>query len=144
MANAVELNKEETNIRVLLGEYLAGRPTDLHFASNDTSHIDQDTLSAFTEGSLNERESTPVVGHLVRCSFCRHITTELVRLDLAFAETPAIQATQSEAPGKISEVLSGLFSKILVHPMEPFLLITKMIEKRGIETKKKKTNFGET
>lgn len=112
MANTVELNKEESNIQGFIGQYLAERPTDLDFASNDTSHIDQDTLSAFAEGSLNKRESTPVVGHLVRCSFCRHITAELVRLDFAFAEAPAAQPTRSEAPGKISEVLSGLFSKI--------------------------------
>lgn len=112
MATTVELNKEQTSIQGLIGQYLAERPTDLHFAVNDTSHIDQDTLSAFTEGSLNERESTPVVGHLTRCSFCRQITADLVRLDLALADSPASKPRHSEAPSKISEVLSGLFSKI--------------------------------
>ena len=76
-------------------------------------HIDEDSLSAFVEGTLNARESDSIVSHLVDCGFCRHATAELIRLDLAFAEeeTSAIADT-SVQPARLSEVLSGLFSKI--------------------------------
>jgi len=32
-------------------------------------HLDDDLLSAFTEGRLNENESAPVLKHLVACPF---------------------------------------------------------------------------
>jgi hypothetical protein len=108
MANTVEMNQQEITIQGLIGQYLAKRPT----VSNNSDHLDQDTLSAFIEGSLNERQATPVVGHLVKCDFCRHVSAELIRLDMEFAENAPATASVDQAPGKISEVLSGLFSKI--------------------------------
>lgn len=112
MANTVKLNQDELNIQGLIGQYLAMRPTDLNLDSKDAGHLDQDTMTAFVEGTLNARESKPVVGHLVRCSFCRHISAELIRLDMAFAETPVAETLAKGSPAKISQVLSGLFSKI--------------------------------
>jgi hypothetical protein len=107
MANTVELNQQELNIQGLIGQYLAVRP----FKTIDSDHLDQDTLSAFVEGSLSEKQGAAAVGHLVRCDFCRHISAELIRLELEFSEAPAT-AVRTESTGKISEVLSGLFSKI--------------------------------
>jgi hypothetical protein len=52
------------------------------------------------------------VSHLVECSFCRHVTSELVRLDLAFADEQVHVAVEESQPSRISEVLSGLFAKI--------------------------------
>lgn len=51
---------------------------------------------------------------MVDCSFCRHITAELVRLDLEFADEPAPARSSAESaqPSKISEVLSGLLAKM--------------------------------
>lgn len=108
MANTVEMNQNEITIQGLIGQYLTNRPT----VSDISAHLDQDTLSAFVEGSLSERQATPVVGHLVKCDFCRHVTAELIRLDMEFAESAPAAASVDQAPGKISEVLSGLFSKI--------------------------------
>jgi hypothetical protein len=108
MANTVELNQQEQNIQGLIGQYLAIRSTD----TVDSGHLDEDTLSAFVEGSLNERQGKAVVGHLVRCGYCRGISAELIRLELAFAEASPAAVESAESPQKISEVLSGLFSKI--------------------------------
>ena len=109
MANANNMTADETKLQGILAAYLASRSE----GPPSTAHLDQDTLAAFTEGSLNRRESGPVVSHLVDCSFCRHITAELVRLDLAFADEPASAiADTASQPTKISEVLSGLFEKI--------------------------------
>ena len=110
MENDITLNAQELQIQGILDRYLASRNT-LNTAA--TGHIDEDSLSAFVEGTINARESGSIVSHLVGCGFCRHSTAELVRLDLEFAEeaVPARPDTSGE-PSKISEVLSGIFSKI--------------------------------
>jgi hypothetical protein len=110
MENDIKLNSQELQIQGLIGRYLATRNTTSPSANG---HIDEDSLSAFVEGTLNARESDSIVSHLVDCGSCRHETAELIRLDLAFAEeeTSAIADT-SVQPARISEVLSGLFSKI--------------------------------
>jgi hypothetical protein len=109
MENKITLNPQELQIQGILDRYLASGNKRI---AAEGSHIDDDSLSAFVEGTLNKRESDSIVTHLVDCGFCRHTTAELVRLDLAFAEeAPAQIAAQSE-PSKISEVLSGVFSKI--------------------------------
>jgi hypothetical protein len=102
------MNPQEINIQGILAQYLTSRKQ----SNASTGHLDQDTLAAFTEGNLTELEARPAVSHLVDCSYCRHITAELVRLDLEFAEEPAPSLSQEAQPAKISEVLSGLLSKM--------------------------------
>lgn len=106
------MNTEETRMRSALEGYLRSTVTVGSDARRE-SHLDQDTLSAFTEGSLTKRESTPVVRHLVECSFCRNVTAELVRLDLSLAEydQPVAVAADPE-PASIASVLNGLLSRI--------------------------------
>ena len=109
MENEIKLNPQQLQIQGILDRYLASGNNRI---ATEGSHVDDDSLSAFVEGTLNRRESDLIVSHLVDCGFCRHTTAELVRLDLAFAEeAPAEIAAQAE-PSKISEVLSGIFSKI--------------------------------
>lgn len=105
------MNNEETKMQSVLNSYLRSA-SSVRNASREL-HLDQDTLSAFAEGSLNKREATPVVSHLVECSFCRHVTAELVRLDFAMAEfdTPVTVAPEAE-PASIASVLNGLLSRI--------------------------------
>lgn len=115
MENMGQMNPQEIRIQGVLDKYLASRSSETPSASAIGGHIDDDSLAAFTEGNLNARESAPIVRHLIDCSFCRHITAELVRLDLEFAASddiarPAVR--NAEEPAKISEVLSGLLSKI--------------------------------
>ncbi len=113
MENNVNITPQEAAIQNLLSQYLKVRSGNDLNRSGAGPHLDQDSLAAFTEGNLSEREAKPIVSHLVDCSFCRHVTAELIRLDLAFADTPASVpvSTQSE-PSKVSEVLSGLLSRI--------------------------------
>lgn len=110
MENEIKLNPQELQIQGLLDRYLASSNKG---NTAEGSHIDDDSLSAFVEGSLNRRESDSVVSHLVDCGFCRHTTAELVRLDLAFAEEGApVRVAAPAESSKISEVLSGIFSRI--------------------------------
>ena len=109
MENKITLNPQELQIQGILDRYLASGNNRI---AAEGSHIDDDSLSAFVEGTLNKRESDSIVTHLVDCGFCRHTTAELVRLDLAFAEEAPAQIAAQAEPSKISEVLSGIFSKI--------------------------------
>lgn len=112
MENTGKVNSQEIKIQGLLDSFLNLRTANNNL-SGESWHLDEDSLSAFVEGNLNQRESQPIVSHLVDCSFCRHITAELVRLDLAFAgEEMQVAETQVAPPSKISEVLNGLLSRI--------------------------------
>ena len=109
MENKITLNPQELQIQGILDRYLA---SGNNRTAAEGSHIEDDLLSAFVEGTLNKRESDSIVTHLVDCGFCRHTTAELIRLDLAFAEEAPAQIAAQAEPSKISEVLSGIFSKI--------------------------------
>ena len=75
-------------------------------------HLDDDSLTAFIEGNLDERETKPIINHLVKCSFCRHVTAELIKLDMAFAEEEIQIVSVDNQPSRISDVLSNLLSRI--------------------------------
>jgi hypothetical protein len=109
MENTGKLNTEEIRIQGLLDRYLKRQSSNL---STQQNHLDEDSLTAFVEGNLSEREAKPIVTHLVDCSFCRHVTAELVRLDLAFADEPVHSVVEESQPSRISEVLTGLLAKI--------------------------------
>ena len=111
MENKGKINPIDLKIQGLLDRYLRVRSVGNGFETGQT-HLDEDSLSAFVEGNLAYREAQPVVNHLVGCSFCRDITAELVRLDLAFAEQSQPAAAVESRPTKVSEVLSGILSRI--------------------------------
>ena len=113
MENTGKRNSEELRIQGLLDRYL-NRQSAANNLSTQENHLDEDSLTAFVEGNLSEREAKPMVSHLVDCSFCRHVTAELVRLDFAFADEPvhARGVVAESQPSKISEVLNGLLARI--------------------------------
>lgn len=111
MENKGFINPQDLQIQGLLDRYLRLRVSG-PIQEIQGEHLNEDWLAAFTEGKLSEREAQPVVRHLVGCSFCREMTTELVRLDLAFAGEEIQVAAAENQPSKVSEVLSSLLSRI--------------------------------
>lgn len=111
MENTGRNNPLDIKIQGLLDRFLKVRSVE-NVAVTSQEHLDEDTLSAFVEGNLNEREAKPIVYHLVDCSFCRNITTELVRLDLAFEDVPQREASADAQPTKIADVLGGILNRI--------------------------------
>ncbi len=104
---------ENSNIQNLLGRYLASRKSLKSSAAETSLHLDDDSLTVFVEGALSARESTPVLHHLVECSFCLHKTAELVRLDLQFADdSDNLRQTGTTEPSSVSAVLQRLLSNI--------------------------------
>ena len=103
---------EAARIQSLLEAFLRSRPTLKSSAAETSFHLDEDSLAAFAEGNLSDRESEPMVNHLVRCGFCRHKTAELLRLSLEFEGFTPEPAPLASEPTTISGVLSGLLVKI--------------------------------
>lgn len=110
MINKGTTISEDIKIQGLLDNYL--RLKNKNNSSESKQHLDDDLLTAFVEGNLSQREQKPIVSHLVECSFCRHITSELVKLDLAFAENDITVSNAEKQPAKVSEVLSGILSRL--------------------------------
>ena len=89
------------------------RHISLAQASPVGAHLDEDALSAFVEGRLSNRESAPVVRHLVNCASCRHITAQLIRLDTQLSGVETNAPALSEEPGRIRRLLADLASRVL-------------------------------
>ena len=111
MINKGQINADELKIQGLLDRFLKVRTANDSFRDNN-QHLDEDSLTAFVEGRINERESPSLIKHLIDCSFCLHVTGELAKLNDAFAEDEVIVSTAAKEPTKVSEVLSGLLSRI--------------------------------
>lgn len=111
MANEENFNSSELKTQKMLNRYLR-----LKISANgltvEGQHLDEDLLAAFVEGNLGQRETHPIVNHLVNCTFCRHKTAELVKLEAAFADDELNFAAGENQPLKVSEVLTGLLSRI--------------------------------
>ncbi len=113
MDNTKKMSADELKIQNLLEAFLRSRGPLKSSTAETSFHADEDLLTAFTEGNLGERESMPLISHLVDCGFCRHKTAELVRLDLGFTGgDEGVRTASAAEPNKISGVLSGLLSKI--------------------------------
>jgi hypothetical protein len=106
-------NREIEAMRRMIHQHLQGRAMVAPPMLMD-AHLDEDALNAFVEGRLNERESAPIIKHLVACNYCRHATSQLVRLDseIGTAQTPTPTPSQEE-PGRIRRLLEDLAARVL-------------------------------
>ncbi len=111
MKNEEQFSLEDVKLQRLLNRYLRLKVSTDGLTIKEP-HLDEDLLTAFVEGNLARRETRPVIGHLINCSFCRHLTAELVKLDLAFADEEMIISKNESQPAKVSEVLNGLLARI--------------------------------
>ncbi|HWT00975.1 MAG TPA: zf-HC2 domain-containing protein [Pyrinomonadaceae bacterium] len=107
-------NKESDRLRRMVHQHLSRRGSLAPASAAAGAHLDEDALSVFVEGRLSEREAAPLIRHLVACASCRHITTQLIRLDteLSAAETPA-PLPPAEEPGRIRRLLADLAARVL-------------------------------
>ena len=105
-------NKESERLRRIVHEHLRRRAL-LAPSSPAGTHLDEDALNAFVEGRLSETESAPLIKHLVGCSTCRHITAQLIRLEMEVAGDEVSPPLPTEKPGHIRTFLSELASRVL-------------------------------
>ena len=107
-------NRETEGIRLMIHQHLQRRAMVAPPVVSDL-HLDEDALSAFVEGRLTETESSPVVQHLVACSFCRRATVQLIRLESEIGAPEASATPAQEEPGRIRRLLDDLASRVLPH-----------------------------
>lgn len=107
-----ELNQEYREISELLGNYL--RREQLEITEIDDSPLDEDTLSAFVEGRLSEREVAPILRRLVKSPSALHITAQLVKLQSEFESddfVPNYQTKKAET-GRLKSFFGNLVAGI--------------------------------
>ncbi len=76
------------------------------------AHPDDDTVSAFVEGRIEEAGSSQMVSHLITCGSCRHTTAQLARLDSQInAENDS--PLKHEGLGRVRLLLEGLASRVM-------------------------------
>ncbi|RMG06177.1 MAG: hypothetical protein D6735_04385 [Acidobacteria bacterium] len=106
----------EETIKKLLEIYLVSSSA----IPENEDHLDDDVLSAFIEGTLSKRELKPIIAHLVKCAFCRHLTAEIIKFDSIISEEPISQTAE---PTKLSETINKILSElfqIAPTPIEAF------------------------
>jgi hypothetical protein len=64
------------------------------------SHLDEDVICAFVEGRLEEKETSPVISHLISCASCRQTTAQLIRLESQF-DSQSDSAVPDESSGRV-------------------------------------------
>ncbi|MCB1022767.1 MAG: hypothetical protein KDB79_00150 [Acidobacteria bacterium] len=111
MNNNGQTNSRQLQIQGLLDRCLQTKSLKSGFETG-VGHLDEDSITAFVEGNLIEKESKPIISHLAECSFCRHKSAELIKLDLAFADTPPVVVDSNAEPTRIADVLGGIMAKI--------------------------------
>lgn len=111
MNNKGHVNSREIRMQGILDHYLKVRSSKRNLEAT-AIHLDEDSLSTFVEGNLTEQEAAPIVNHLTQCSYCRHISAELVKLSFAFADEPQAVINAETGTTKVSEVLNGVLSRI--------------------------------
>lgn len=105
------LASEDIKIQGLIDSYLRLKVSKNGFTASG-NHLDEDLLTTFIEGNLSYKESEPLVNHLTNCSYCRQVTGELVKLDLAFAGDQTVILVRESEPLKFAEVLNNLLLRI--------------------------------
>jgi hypothetical protein len=103
--------KTETDaIRQLIDRRLKARLPAEVLLDPFAVHLDEDAICAFVEGRLEDAESAPVISHLVSCSFCRHTTAQLIRLESQFDSQD--DAIVDEGPGRVRLFLESLAASV--------------------------------
>ena len=72
---------ESAAIRRLIDLRLKARLRDQTQSDSPAAHPDDDVVSAFVEGQLEDAESLSVISHLVSCTSCLHLTAQLARFE---------------------------------------------------------------
>ena len=75
-------------------------------------HLDEDAMSAFVEGQLNENETRSIISHLTSCGSCRDFTARLIRLESTFTAEDESTMTE-EAPSRLRQFIQRFASQVI-------------------------------
>ena len=100
-----QFNQENQQIGQILELFLKNKTSETS-PINET-HLDEDSISAFVDGALSQRESEPIMRHLVGCSPCRKITGQLARLAEELNEQPESISVAAAQPNRLQQFLQS-------------------------------------
>lgn len=102
-------NQGEGRFERLLKLYLNQRS----FGSDEglAEHLDEDILTAFVEGRLNQLSNLPIVSHLVDCSVCRRTAFELIKISEGIDDRINSDASIVIKSNALNEILNNLKDK---------------------------------
>lgn len=101
-----QFNQENQQIGQLLTAFLKSKTGETSAAAG--VHLDEDSISAFVDGALSNRESEPIMRHLVGCSPCRKITAQLARLAEDLNEQPVAMESAAPQTSRLQQFLQSL------------------------------------
>jgi hypothetical protein len=104
--------KEMEAIRYLVDQRLKFCPPGGATTIASEGHLDEDAVSAFVEGRIEENESSSIVSHLVACGTCRDATARLIRLEsLAMDDDEVI--VPGHSPSRLRQWLEDLTAQVV-------------------------------
>lgn len=106
--NREQMSAEEVRIQGLLDAFLR---SEGRTGSPVGEHLDEDTIAAFADASLSEREAQGAILHLISCDACRRLTSDLNRIATELEEMP-VSVPEGSAPASISEVMSDVLARL--------------------------------
>jgi hypothetical protein len=107
-----ETDKEMEAIRYMIDQRLKSCPPGEALAIASEAHVDEDAMSAFVEGRIEENESGPIVSHLVACATCRGATARLIRLESLAIDDDEV-TTPEQGPGRLHQFLADLAAQVV-------------------------------
>jgi len=107
-----ETDKEMEAIRSMIDQRLKFCPPGGAASFASEGHLDEDAVSAFVEGRIEENESASIVSHLVACGTCRGATARLIRLEsLAMDDDDVIVPEHN--PSRLRQWLEDLAAQVV-------------------------------
>jgi hypothetical protein len=114
MATEQEGGNATDTIRQMIDQRLKTRAHES--AATATEHLDEDAISAFVEGRLEDSEAAPVMSHLIGCASCRHATALLIRFESQLESEN--DPTPVESPGRFRLLLERITAGFTPSPEE--------------------------
>lgn len=107
-----ETDKEMEAIRYLIDQRLKFCPPGGATAIASEGHLDEDAVSAFVEGQIEENEAASIVSHLVACGSCRGATARLMRLESLETDEDDVSVPE-HSPSRLRQWLEDLTTQVL-------------------------------
>jgi hypothetical protein len=99
-------------IERLVAVRLKARFQDESLPAISVPHPDDDIISAFIEGRLEEADSLEMVSHLVNCGTCLHLTANLIRFAADMNEVGSASLPDQD-PGLLRKFLDRIAEGVI-------------------------------
>jgi len=99
-------------IGTLIDVRLKARLKGESLSATSVPHPDDDIISAFVEGRLEEAECVSIISHLVGCATCLHLTADLIRFEPHLNEVSNASIPEQD-PGPMRQFLDRIAEGVI-------------------------------